>query len=219
MTAKYKGESSGLIMSTILSVNHPEATQEAKRIIQNHGVIVFPTDTIYGIASDAFSPEGIKSIFKIKQRPASKALPVLIGDYSQLELLTSSINEKVQRIMQAFWPGPLTIILAKSPVLPAELSPHPTIGIRMPDLQFTRQLLRESGPLATTSANLSGGSNPVSVKDVIEQLGDEIDLILDGGPTPGPAASTVIDATGSELMYLREGPIKIEDLEALWKDD
>jgi len=81
-------------------------------------VIVFPTDTIYGIASDAFSPIGITRIFQIKQRPLDKALPVLIGDYSQLQTLTDLVNERVQRIMKAFWPGPLTIILPKDPALP-----------------------------------------------------------------------------------------------------
>jgi len=182
-------------------------------------VIVFPTDTIYGIASDAFSPIGITRIFQIKQRPLDKALPVLIGDYSQLQTLTDLVNERVQRIMKAFWPGPLTIILPKGSLLPSELSPYPTIGVRMPDLRFARQLLLETGPLATTSANLSGGLNPVAVQDVIDQLGGRIDLILDGGPTPGQAASTVIDATGDELKYLRQGPITKEALEAKWKGD
>lgn len=180
---------------------------------------MFPTDTIYGIASDAFSAIGIKKIFQIKQRPRDKALPVLIGDYSQLESLTEVVDEKVRRIMKAYWPGPLTIILPKGPALPAELSPYPTIGVRMPDLRFTRRLLLETGPLATTSANLSGGSNPVSIQDVIDQIGEDIELILDGGPTPGPAASTVIDATGKKLICLRQGPIPKEALEAKWKGD
>ncbi len=144
---------------------------------------------------------------------------MLIGDYSQLESLTGPVNEKVQQIMKAFWPGPLTIILPKSSALPSELSPYPTIGVRMPNLDFTVELLQGIGPLATTSANLSGGPNPICVQDVINQLGDQIDLVLDGGSTPGPVASTVVDATSTEIVYLREGPIKLKALEALWKGD
>ncbi|MEA3325771.1 MAG: L-threonylcarbamoyladenylate synthase [Chloroflexota bacterium] len=201
----------------ILSIENPKAIPLAKRVIQNHGIIVFPTDTIYGIAADTFSAIGINKIYQVKQRPKDKALPVLIGDLIQLESLILPISEKANRITKTFWPGQLTLVLPKGPKIPPELSPYPTIGIRMPDLRFTLQLLQETGPLATTSANLSGGANPVTVQDVIEQLDGEIDLILDGGPTPGSTASTVIDVTGPEIKILRQGPIRLEDLETLWK--
>ena len=127
----------------------------------------------------------------------------------------SEISDDVKKIAQAYWPGPLTLILPKSPHLPSDLSPYPTIGIRMPNLTFTRQLLRETGPLATTSANISGGPNPTTAQDVNDQLGGRVDLILDGGATPGPTASTVVDMTGSDMKVLREGPIDLSDLQAL----
>ncbi len=201
----------------ILSIENPKAIPTAKRVIRDHGIIVFPTDTIYGIAADVFSPIGINKIYQVKQRPKDKALPVLIGDLSHLESLILPIGEKANRITKAYWPGPLTLVLLKGPNVPPELSPYPTIGIRMPDLRFTLQLLQETGPLATTSANLSGSANPITVQDVIEQLDGQIDLILDGGPTPGSTASTVIDVTGPEIKILRQGSTKIEDLENLWE--
>ena len=208
-----------MTQTTILSIDDPEAIPTAKRIIENHGTIAFPTDTIYGVAADAFSLTGIQKIYHAKERPAEKALPVLIGVFSQLKALTPVISERVRRITEAFWPGPLTVIVPKNPDLPPDLSPYPTVGVRMPDLAFTLALLQETGPLATTSANLSGGPNPTTARDVLEQLGGRIDLILDGGPTPGPQASTVIDATQPEIKILREGPISYADIQNLFDGD
>jgi len=198
----------------ILSIDDPQAIPAAKEIIQNDGLIAFPTDTIYGLASGAFSPQGIQKIYAAKERSEDKALPILIGDIHQLESLVLFVSDTVRQITAAFWPGALTLILPKGQAIPPDLSPYPTVGVRMPDLAFTLQLLQATGPLATTSANLSGGPNPTSAQDVIDQLGDRVDLILDGGSTPGPAASTVVDATGSKLKILREGPITLSELEA-----
>lgn len=204
-----------MTQTKILSIEDPTAIPIAKRIIQNHGTIAFPTDTIYGVAADAFSITGIQKIYQAKERSSEKALPVLIGDFSQLKALTPVVSERVRRITAAFWPGALTVIVPKIPDLPPDLSPYPTVGVRMPDLAFTLQLLRKTGPLATTSANLSGGPNPTTAQDVHDQLGGRIDLILDGGPTPGPQASTVIDATQPEIKILREGPISHADIQSL----
>lgn len=201
----------------VLSITNPQAIVKAKSVIQSHGLIAFPTDTVYGLAADVFSLVGIQKIYLAKQRPEEKALPILIGDLSQLETLVLPISDEVQRIAQVFWPGALTLVLLKGPQIPPELSPYATVGIRMPNLDFTRQLLRQTGPLATTSANISGGSNPTSAQDVIDQLGGQVDLILDGGETPGPAASTVIDATSTELQLLRAGPISLEEIKSIFK--
>jgi L-threonylcarbamoyladenylate synthase len=199
----------------ILSIQDQNAIPTAKKIIQNNGIIAFPTDTIYGLATNAFSPQGIQRIYSVKQRPLNKALPVLIGEFRQLDDLVLFISDPVRRIANTFWPGALTLVLPKGPAIPQELSPYATIGIRMPDLDFTRQLLQETGPLATTSANISGGPNPTTAQAVIDQLGDLVDLILDGGATPGPTASTVVDATQPEMKVLREGPISLSELQAL----
>ncbi len=199
----------------VLSIKDPDAIPAAKKIIENQGLIVFPTDTIYGVAADAHSAKGVQRIYAAKERSEDKALPVLIGDLTQLEDLVLFVTEEVRLIAEHFWPGALTLILPKSSDVPAELSPYPTIGIRMPDLAFTLSLLKQTGPLAATSANISGGPNPVTARDVLNQLDGRVDLILDGGATPGPAASTVVDASGPALKILREGPVALADLQAL----
>jgi len=201
--------------TTILSITDPQCIPLALKMLANHRIIAFPTDTIYGLAADAFDPLAIAQIFNVKQRPENKALPVLIGTLKQLPKIALTISESVKKLAAAFWPGPLTIVLPKNPDLPEELSPYPTIGIRMPNLAFTLKLLAQTGPLATTSANLSGGANPVTSQDVLEQLDGKIDLLLDGGSTPGPLASTVIDATTPQITLLRQGSISIEDMEAV----
>ncbi len=200
----------------ILSLDHPQAISTAKQIIQQDGLVAFPTDTIYGVAANAFSTQAIQKIYKVKERPQEKALPVLIGELSQLDTLVLFVNDHVQQIAQAFWPGALTLILPKGPNVPPNLSPYSTIGIRMPDLAFTLRLLKQTGPLATTSANISGGPNPTTAQDVIDQLGGRLDLILDGGATPGEEPSTVLDATTHELKILRQGPITKADINTLF---
>lgn len=197
-----------------LPIEDPQAIPIAKSILQDGGLIAFPTDTIYGVAADPFNPEAIMRIFAAKERPDEKALPVLIGDFDQLGDLILHFDERLHRIATAFWPGPLTLILPKSPKIPAELTPYPTIGIRMPNLAFTLALLQQTGPLATTSANISGGPNPVDSASVMAQLGGRIDLILDGGSTPGPTASTVADLSGPEIQILRSGPVSLSDLQS-----
>ena len=203
----------------ILSTQDPQAIPAAKRIIASGGLIAFPTDTIYGVAADAFNPQGIEAIYTAKGRPEEKALPVLIGDFDQLDSLILRRDERLNRITAAFWPGPLTLVLQKSSQVPEALSPYETVGVRMPNLAFTLALIKETGPLATTSANLSGDSNPVDAESVMAQLGGRIDLILDGGPTPGPTASTVADLTGPDITILRPGPISLPDLQSAWNQE
>jgi L-threonylcarbamoyladenylate synthase len=206
--------------TSVLSIQDPRSIPKALDILSNHGTVAFPTDTIYGIAADAFSAEGIKRLYWVKGRSPEKALPVLIGEIKQLCRLVSNFSDYAQKITAAFWPGPLTLVLPKGPAVPSELSPYPTIGVRMPDLQFTLDLLQRTGPLATTSANLSGGKNPLSAGDVLEQLDGRVDLVLDGGPTSGLSASTVVDASTPHLKILREGPITLQELiHVLEQDD
>jgi len=200
-----------------LNVRDPGAIQTAKKIIEQGGAIAFPTDTVYGLAVDVFNDIAIRKIFAIKERSMLKALPVLIANMVQLENLVSRLDKNAKILAEAFWPGPLTMILPKAPGLPELLSPYPTIGIRMPDYQFTLDLLETTGPLATTSANISGESNPITAQNVLEQLGGRIDLLLDGGETPGAKPSTVVDITRAQIQILREGPIIKSDIEALIK--
>ncbi len=204
-----------MMNTRVLSTDDPQAIPTAVEIINNQGLIAFPTDTIYGIAGDPFSAAAIQKIYTAKDRPEAKALPVLIGDLEQLESLVLFVSERVKRIANGFWPGALTLILPKRSGLPDNLSPYPTIGVRMPNLAFTLELLRQTGPLATTSANISGGADPLTADDVLSQLGGRVDLILDGGTTAGGTASTVLDVTGPDPQILRQGPITLPEIQAI----
>ncbi len=191
-----------------------DAIPRALQILRQGGVVAFPTDTVYGIGANVFSGESIEKLFIAKGRAAAKAIPVLIGDPQQLNLVAASVSQNALRLAQRFWPGPLTLVVARHPSLPANLSPLPTVGVRMPDHPVALALLRLCGPLATTSANLSGGADPSSAQDVLAQLAGRIDLILDSGACPGGVPSTVVDCTSSDLRLLRPGPLSLEDLQA-----
>ena len=200
----------------ILSIQDPQALSIAAKIIGQGGLVVFPTDTIYGLAADPWNGQAIQDIYIAKGRSQEKAIPVLIGSLPQLSLITQSLSDKMLTLAASFWPGPLTLVLPKKESLAEELSQYPTLGVRMPDNPFTLALLLQTGPLATTSANISGTSNPVNAQDVINQLNSRVDLILDGGNTPGDSASTVVDCTNDDLIILREGPISYDDLLKHW---
>ena len=208
-----------MIATRYMAMEDPLAIPQALSVLQDGGLIAFPTDTIYGLAADPFNPAAIQRIFAVKGRPEEKALPVLIGSIDQLDPFVAAIDDAVSRIASRFWPGPLTIVMKKNAGLPDDLSPYPTIGIRMPDHAPLRTLLQTTGPLATTSANLSGGRNALSAADVREQLGGRIELVLDGGISPGSAASTVVDMTTPQLSVLRPGPISLAQLMAALKED
>ena len=164
----------------IIPINHPEAINKAADMLFNNGVIAFPTDTVYGIACLAFNTEAIERIFSIKGRDSNKALPILIGNLKQLELISLPINKKVKKLIRKFWPGPLTIIVMRKPTLPGNLSPYPTVGVRMPNHTWLTKFIEKVGPLATTSANLSGQIEANNAMEVAEALNEKIDLIIDG---------------------------------------
>jgi L-threonylcarbamoyladenylate synthase len=196
----------------ILPINHPDAISRAASIIKGGGVIAFPTDTVYGVGASAFQKAAIDRIYKIKERSKEKAIPILIGDPGELSIISSPPNQQIIQLMDQFWPGALTLILPIAPDLPNNLSTSATIGVRIPDHELTRQLLRATGPLAATSANLSGEESALSAQDVSQILGSKIDLILDGGRSKGGEASTVLDLTGADPVILRVGPITLDDI-------
>ena len=191
----------------IISIQSPDAIKHAQTVLRSGGVIAFPTDTVYGVAVPVFDEKSIYKLYEAKKRPVDKAIPVLIGKTSQLNLIASSVPESAQNLIRIFWPGPLTIVVPKHQNLPDNLSAFSTVGVRMPDYAFTLDLLNETGPLATTSANISGMENSLSAEEVFNQLGGRIDLILDGGRTPGSIPSSVIDFSQTPPKILREGTI------------
>ena len=189
-----------------------DAIRRALEVLSAGGLVAFPTDTVYGVGALAFDGKAIESIYAAKDRPIEKAIPVLISDSADLEKVGIDIPETAWTFASHFWPGPLTILVPKRASLPEAVSATSTVGVRVPDHDVARALLRAAGPMAVTSANISGGQSPVSAEEVYEQLAGRIPLIIDGGRTPGGVPSTLIDCTTPALKILREGPISIEEL-------
>lgn len=196
----------------ILQASSPGAIAQALRMLQTGGLVAFPTDTVYGIGALAFDGNAVESIYAAKERPMEKSIPVLLGDAADLEKVAMDIPDSARRLSDRFWPGPLTIIVPRRPELPEAISSTATVGVRVPDHEFARALLQAAGPLAVTSANVSGAQSPLTAQEVYEQLGGRIALILDGGRTPGGVPSTLVDCTSAELKVLREGPLALERL-------
>ena len=196
----------------LLSTENPNAIDKAIAILRGGGLVAIPTDTVYGLAALAFDSKAIGRIYLANERSENKAIAILIGEKSQLSQVASSLNEAASQLAAAFWPGALTLVLPRHPDLPDNLSLLPTIGVRMPDHAFARRLLARAGPLATTSANISGGPNPRNAQEVLAQLDGRIALVLDGGDAPVGVPSTVVDCTGESIVVLRQGAIKAEQL-------
>jgi L-threonylcarbamoyladenylate synthase len=199
-------------LTPILPTSSAEALISAHKWLTQNGIIVVPTDTVYGITCSAFKSQPIKNIFSIKGRDANKALPILIGNIGQLELVALQIQQKARMLIDAFWPGALTIIVTCNPSIPKILSPYSSVGVRMPNHPWLLELLCEIGPLATTSANASGKPESRNVKEVVDALDGKVDLIVDGGQSGSALPSTVVDCQSDEIKILREGPIKSSEI-------
>jgi len=196
----------------ILPASSNGAILRALAVLREGGLVAFPTDTVYGVGALAFDGDAIESIYAAKDRPIEKAIPILLSDAEELDQVGIDIPTAALRLASRFWPGPLTILVPKRLDLPPSVSATSTVGVRVPDHDVARALLRAAGPMAVTSANISGGPSPVSAQEVFEQLGGRIPLIIDGDRTPGGIPSTLVDCTTPEIMVLREGPIRWEEL-------
>ena len=198
-----------------LSIQKQEHITEAIQCLAEGGVIAFPTDTVYGIAADINNDSALNKIYAIKERENTKALPILISDTEQLVgLIDGPQSASATCLADCFWPGALTLIFARNKSISLLISQTDTVGIRMPNYEPILGLIRSTGPLAVTSANLSGHGNCLSAEKVLDQLDGRIDLILDGGPTPGLQASTVVDCTKNEgIQILRAGVISAAMIE------
>lgn len=200
-------------MHTItLPASNPASIDTALELLNEGEIVAFPTDTVYGLGTNAFYSPGIIKLFEAKGRDANKAIAVLIGSIEQIAQLTDEPSPIVRKLIDQFWPGGLTIVLPKKKDLPELLSAGSSIGIRMPNHPVAIDLLQKFGPLATTSANLSGMNNPHDAGDVLRQLNGRVPLILDGGSCPGGIPSTVVDCSTDEIRILRPGTISLEQI-------
>lgn len=198
------------ILSTeVFPTTKRRTLKDAEILVLFHQVIGVPTDTVYGLVCRYDSSRAIEELYRVKDRPPEKALPVLIGDESQLaRVVAGPLPKLAEELIARFWPGPLTLILPALPHLPPVLTAGgATVGVRIPDQPFLRELARRAGPLASSSANRSGGPECSTVSQVLAQLDGRIPLLVDGGPTPVGQASTVLDLSGVTPRILREGPL------------
>jgi L-threonylcarbamoyladenylate synthase len=186
-----------------------ENLAEAVRILREGGVIAFPTETFYGLGADARNEAAIEKIFRIKGRDFKNPLPLIVASNQEVISFVEEIPEAAQILMNAFWPGPLTLVFrASSSVLPRLTADTGKIGIRVSSHPIARFLAEGlGGPLTATSANLSGGPECSSADAVINALGDFPDAVIDGGKTPGGKGSTVLDVAVFPPRILREGAI------------
>ena len=191
--------------------------QKAAGIIQEGGLVAFPTETVYGLGADALNPYAVARIFEVKNRPTFDPLIVHVADIRQAEILVLKFPEKALKLIEKFWPGPLTLVLPKAPIVPDIVtSSLPTVAIRVPNHLMALELIRESGrPIAAPSANPFGQVSPTTVDHVRRSLGNKVDMILDGGPCAIGVESTVISFTGKEPALLRPGGVPLEDIQDL----
>lgn len=201
----------------VIQQNDEQALPSATQVLAEGGLVVFPTDTLYGLAASPWNLEALRRIYAVKGRSAAKAIPVLVAGPSQLEGLIAFLPAGAKALMQAYWPGALTLVLPAYPGLPEELSPYPTLAVRCPRHPFALRLLERSGPLAVSSANLSDAENPHNATGVLGQLDGLFELLIDGGDLPHAQASTVLDCSGELPKILRPGPLSLEDLLQVWR--
>ena len=195
----------------------PPGIEEAAQIILQGGAVAFPTETFYGLAGDALNERALQNIFRIKGREENKPLLLLVADRSWVPGLVGEISPLAGRLIERFWPGPLTLVFEASPHLPAILTANTEkVGLRISSHPVAQSLVHAVGRAITgTSANLSGQPSISTAGEVFQALGEKLDAILDGGKTAGGLGSTILDVSGITPKILREGAISREELAQL----
>ena len=187
-----------------------EGMRLAKQSLARNGLIVIPTDTVYGIAADAFSVMGVRNLLDAKGRGRQSPPPVLIPNQSAMVALTESIPENAQKLADAFWPGALTMILRSQPSLDWDLGDTKgTVALRMPNHKIALALLAETGPLAVSSANLTSKPAAVTAAEAFDYFGTNVGVYLDAGKAPKGEASTILDLTGAKVRVVRQGALTL----------
>lgn len=185
----------------------------AQAALEAGELAVLPTDTVYGLAADAFSPEAVQRLLDAKGRTRQKPPPVLVGAPTTLEALVTEVPGWLRSMTTELWPGPLTVVCRQQPSLTWDLGEtHHTVAVRMPDHPVALGLLKQTGPLAVSSANLTGEPAATTIEDAERMLGTSVSVYLDAGQSPGGTASTILDVTGATPRILREGPIGLDVL-------
>jgi tRNA threonylcarbamoyl adenosine modification protein (Sua5/YciO/YrdC/YwlC family) len=190
-----------------------EGLAAAARAVRTGRLVVLPTDTLYGIGADAFSAAAVRSLLAAKNRGPDMPVPVLVGSWSTIDGLVTSVPAAARELVEAFWPGGLSLVLPHAPSLTWDLGvTRGTVMLRMPLHPVALELLRDVGPMAVSSANVSGQPPATTVADAHEQLGAKVTVYLDGGPCRVGVASTIVDLTGDEPRILREGAVSAAEV-------
>ncbi|SDS18745.1 L-threonylcarbamoyladenylate synthase [Corynebacterium timonense] len=201
--------------STIHNCLDPEGREKglkaAVEALRAGQCVVLPTDTVYGIGADAFNNDAVARLLATKRRGPDMPVPVLVGSWMTIQGLVREFSETAKTLVEAFWPGGLSIVVPEAPSLPWNLGDtRGTVLVRMPNQPLAIELLREVGPMAVSSANISGSPAPVTAAGAKQQFGDAVSVYLDGGESEVGQASTIIDISGPQPVILREGAIPAE---------
>jgi L-threonylcarbamoyladenylate synthase len=204
-------------VSTRYDLSDPESREDglaaAVGAVRRGLLVVLPTDTVYGVGVDAFDADGVQRLLDAKGRGRDMPPPVLVSATTTLEALASDLPGWVEGLIEHFWPGPLTIVCRQQPSLRWDLGEtRGTVAVRMPDDEAALELLGRTGPLAVSSANVSGERAATDADEAERMLGDSVEVVLDDGPSPGTTASTILDCTGERPRILRAGALTVEEL-------
>ena len=193
--------------------------EAAENALRSGELVVLPTDTVYGVAADAFDPVAVRRLLRAKGRGRDMPPPVLVAAVTTLDALATRVPRYAREMAEALWPGPLTLVCRQQPSLTWDLGDaRSTVAVRMPDNELTLELIREVGPLAVSSANRTGMPAATSAQEAREMLRNSISVYLDDGPTKGAVASTILDVTGLRPRVLRQGGLDLERLRT-FRDD
>jgi tRNA threonylcarbamoyl adenosine modification protein (Sua5/YciO/YrdC/YwlC family) len=211
------------VSATRFDLSDPETREKgvaaAVTAVRRGLLVVLPTDTVYGVGVDAFDAEGVQRLLDAKGRGRDMPPPVLISSATTLEALATELPGWAQELTAQYWPGPLTIVCRQQPSLRWDLGEtRGTVAVRMPDDQAALDLLGRTGPLAVSSANITGEPAATDADEAERMLGDSVEVILDGGPRSGTAASTILDCTGTQPRILREGALSAAELAPVLED-
>ncbi|NMN98986.1 L-threonylcarbamoyladenylate synthase [Antrihabitans stalactiti] len=204
-------------MSTVYDTGDPASRaaglDAATRMLKGGRLVVLPTDTLYGIAADAFDSSAVNALLRAKHRGRDMPVPVLVGSWNTIDGLVLSVRPQARELIRAFWPGGLSLVVQQAPSLAWDLGDtRGTVMLRMPLHPVALDLLREIGPLAVSSANVSGSPPARTVDEAREQFGEAVGVYLDGGESVDPVASTIVDLTGDQPRILREGAVATADI-------
>ena len=199
----------------------PAAIRYAADFIRRGELVAIPTDTFYGIAADPFNLAAVEQIYRVKGRPETRALPILVNATTQALTMTRDVPYTFHKLAAKFWPGPLTILVEASTGVPLKITAHTgNVALRWPKSAIVNALIdRTRGPITGTSGNISGQPACASAIDLLEQMGDRLPLIIDAGETPGNLASTIVKLEGDDWEIMREGVITEQEIRAALEDE